>query len=65
MVEPASIAPVLPAETNASERPSRWRARPTTRLEFGFLRTAWSGFSLIPMTSAASWISRRPRSTPG
>ena len=31
------MAPVLPAEMNASERPSRWRVRPTTRLDFGFL----------------------------
>ena len=39
--------------------------RPTTTLELGFFRTAASGFSPMPITSGASWISRRLRSTSG
>ena len=45
--------------------PAFCRPRPTTTLDLGFFRTAASGFSPMPMTSAASWISRRLRSTSG
>ena len=63
-VEAARIAPVLPAETKASDLPFFWRDRPTTMLELGFRRTAASGFSPMPMTSGASCTSMRVRSTP-
>ena len=42
-VEAASTAPVLPAETNASEAPAFWRPSPTTTLELGFLRDRGEG----------------------
>ena len=47
------LAPVLPAETNASDCPSVCRRRPTTMLELGLRRTAASGLSPMPMTSVA------------
>ncbi len=56
----AICAPVLPAETNASDCPSAWRRRPTTIELCGLPRTA-VGLSDISMTSGASTIVRRSR----
>ena len=65
MVDAASTAPVLPADTNASVSPCACSLSPTTMLESCFFRTAASGFSPMPMASLAGRISMRLRSTPG
>ena len=52
-MDAARTAPVLPAEMNASASPAFNRPRPTEMLDWGFLRTAESGFSSIAMTSGA------------
>ena len=58
-VDAAICAPVLPAEMNASDRPSVCSLSPTTIELFGLLRSAAVGLSDISMTSGASMISRR------
>ena len=64
-VEAARMAPVLPDDTNASDLPAFCRPNPSTMLEFCFLRMATSGLSAWPMTSVASTISIRDRSSSG
>ena len=61
----ASIAPVFPAETTASARPSATARQATTSEESGFPRTASAGFSSIAIVSVASISSRPPVSRPG
>ena len=58
-IDAAICAPVLPAETNASDSPSAWSLRPTIMELFGLPRMADPGLSVISMTSGASTISRR------
>ena len=60
----ASIAPVFPAETTASADPSATARTAATRELSGFERTASAGFSSISITSAASWSSSPPVSSP-
>ena len=60
-VDAAICAPVLPAEMNASERPSVWSLSPTTIELLGLLRSAAVGLSDISMTSGASISSTRSR----
>ena len=55
-IDAAICAPVLPAETNASDSPSAWSLRPTIIELFGLPRTAAPGLSVISMTSGASTI---------
>ncbi len=50
---PTSIAPVLPAETNASASPCFTRFMPTTIDEFFFFLMAITGGSSKPITSSA------------
>jgi hypothetical protein len=59
--DPAICAPVLPAETNASECPSTCRRSPTTMELCGLPRSATVGLSDIRMTSGASTIVMRSR----
>jgi hypothetical protein len=61
----ASIAPVLPAETTASARPSPTSRLATTSELSGLPRTASAGFSSIPIRSGASTSSRPCVSRPG
>src|SRR3954451_5884930 len=60
----ASIAPVFPAETTASARPSATARQATTRELSGLPRTASAGFSSMPISSVASISSRPPVSRP-
>ena len=50
------VVPVLPADTNASTRPSFMRREPTTIEDCGLRRMAWAGASCMSMLSGA-WTS--------
>ena len=59
------MAPVFPAETTASARPSPTARQAATSELSGFARTASAGFSSIPIASAASTSSSPCVSSPG
>ncbi len=59
---PTSIAPVLPAETNASASPCFTRFIPTTIDEFFFFLIAITGGSSKPIISSACTMLIRPLS---
>ena len=60
----ASIAPVFPAETTASARPSATARQAATSDESGFARTASAGVSPISITPLVSTSSSPPASRP-
>ena len=60
-MDAAICAPVLPAETNASDSPSACRRNPIAIELFGLPRTAALGLSVISITSGASTIVMRSR----